>query len=302
MNRAAQDHADDSGENGSVGIVDSNGSTMSDRIERYSQWEGQIGESCSYREIYDGGHEIVLALLIDDGVWNRGNRNNIFNPEFNYVGIGLAKHSVYGQICVMDYATSVTELPIKTKSTPKLSHDFKTSYRRSRLDRVEKSRPAYEVHKQPKEGDILDISQVPQSVRDHIKKKNLIESDIEIKFENGTYKITYNTPSYQLIKRSHITTETDKENIPKNVLPPNYNDFGRFREYERFGGLGDLEKFRDLENFKDDSKDDDEPKGYIEKNQETNITTINGKTTKNVVTTYKFADGSTKILNNTKIC
>ena len=312
LNKAAQDHADDSGTHGSVGIVDSNGSTMSDRIERYSQWEGQIGECCSYREIYDGGHEIVLGLLIDDGVKNRGDRKNIFNPSFNYVGVGLAKHPKYGHICVMDYAHSVAKRPNKIKSTPKFSDGLLASVRRTRANRFGKSKPSYEFHKQPKEGEILDISEVPKSIKDSIRKMDL-GSDPKIKYEKGVYKISSSPPSYQIVKKSQKTEtvrQNDFDHLFEKAFGKDFNksfdhtfdnsfdqDLEKLSEFERFGELGDLEKFHEIEDFKDDN----EPEGYIEKNTKTNITTFNGKTTKKTETTYKFADGSSKILTSTKI-
>ena len=83
LGKAAQDHADDTEANGFVGHTGSDGSSMSDRIERHCQWSGTIGENCAYSDIYEGGFEVVLNLLIDDGVSNRGHRRNIFNTSFN---------------------------------------------------------------------------------------------------------------------------------------------------------------------------------------------------------------------------
>ena len=58
---SAQDHATNTGSNNVTGHTGADGSTIDERIERYCEWSGRIGENCSYRKIYDGGHEIVLA-------------------------------------------------------------------------------------------------------------------------------------------------------------------------------------------------------------------------------------------------
>ena len=64
------------------------GSSMSDRIERYGQWEGTIGENIDYGGDKEG-KDVLLNLMVDDGVSTRGHRNNIFNPEFKMVFISF---------------------------------------------------------------------------------------------------------------------------------------------------------------------------------------------------------------------
>ena len=38
------------------------------------------------------GLEIILLLAIDDGVFPRGHRSNIFNKDFTSVGISIFAH------------------------------------------------------------------------------------------------------------------------------------------------------------------------------------------------------------------
>lgn len=42
--------------------------------------------------IYDP-KEIILQLLIDDGVQGRGHRNNLFTAAFSVVGISFTNHA-----------------------------------------------------------------------------------------------------------------------------------------------------------------------------------------------------------------
>jgi uncharacterized protein YkwD len=48
---------------------------------------------------------IVISLLIDDGVRNRGHRKTLLDKNFNLTGIAIGSHKVYNGMCVMNYAT-----------------------------------------------------------------------------------------------------------------------------------------------------------------------------------------------------
>lgn len=99
---AARDHANDQSETGRTGHQGSDRSNMRDRIERYGKWERRIAENIAY-----GGktaRQIIIYLLIDDGVRDRGHRKNFLNPEFKMVGVATDSHPEYGLISVMDFA------------------------------------------------------------------------------------------------------------------------------------------------------------------------------------------------------
>ncbi|EGR31942.1 scp-like extracellular, putative [Ichthyophthirius multifiliis] len=106
MSKAAQDHANDIGPKGITGHNGSDGSTMTSRLEKYGDWMGKIGENICF-----GGNtavDIIVQLIIDDGVSNRGHRMNIFGKDYKVTGIAAAKHSQYDICCVLDYASEYT--------------------------------------------------------------------------------------------------------------------------------------------------------------------------------------------------
>ncbi len=99
---AALDHALDLSLTGETGHIGSDRSDFSLRIERYGQWMFSIGEVISYGPTT--GREIVIGLLIDDGVSGRGHRTIVLNQNFRMVGIAIEEHPAYGNVCVIELA------------------------------------------------------------------------------------------------------------------------------------------------------------------------------------------------------
>ena len=62
-----------------------------------------VGENCSYG--YERAIDIVLSLLIDDGIEDVGHRKNILAPDFNAVGVAIRPHKTYRVNCVMDFGS-----------------------------------------------------------------------------------------------------------------------------------------------------------------------------------------------------
>lgn len=99
----ARQHVADTGRRGMVGHDGSNGNSFAKRIARLPSGAGVRvgGENISYG--HDEGREVVMQLLVDDGVPSRGHRENLLNPEFNAGGIGCGYHRKYGSMCVAIY-------------------------------------------------------------------------------------------------------------------------------------------------------------------------------------------------------
>ncbi len=101
MSRAADDHVRDQGQAGGLGHRGSDGSRTCDRANRHGRWSGKIGENISYGRA--DARDVVIQLIVDDGLPDRGHRDNIFDPAFRVVGIACGDHSEYRAICVTTF-------------------------------------------------------------------------------------------------------------------------------------------------------------------------------------------------------
>lgn len=98
---AAADHCrEQSG--GRMGHTGRNHSRPGDRISRYGAWKQSWGENITYGQ--HTAREAVIALLIDDGIRDRGHRKNVFSEKFNIAGAAFGPHARFGTICSIDFA------------------------------------------------------------------------------------------------------------------------------------------------------------------------------------------------------
>lgn len=94
--RIARDHAVNSGKKGQEGHQGFR-KRYSPAMENYIE----IGENIYYGQYTP--EEIVLQLLIDEGIKDLGHRKNILNPRFNSIGVAIKPHKTYKYNCVMSF-------------------------------------------------------------------------------------------------------------------------------------------------------------------------------------------------------
>ncbi len=61
----------------------------------------RVAENCAYG--YDKALDIVIGLLVDEGIRDLGHRKNMLNKDLNSIGVSIQPHKNYRYNCVMDF-------------------------------------------------------------------------------------------------------------------------------------------------------------------------------------------------------
>jgi uncharacterized protein YkwD len=107
MAAGAADHVRDQGPKGGLDHDGTDGSSPAQRVNRYGQWHQGIAENMAFGE--NPAREVVLQLLIDDDVLDRGHRQTMLDPRYGVAGAACGPHARYRQMCVIDFAVRYTE-------------------------------------------------------------------------------------------------------------------------------------------------------------------------------------------------
>ncbi|MEQ1861051.1 MAG: CAP domain-containing protein [Chthoniobacteraceae bacterium] len=107
LSQAALSHVIDAGGRGFRSHRGSDGSNVSNRANRFGRWDGRIGENIYFGR--SSARDAIVALIIDQGVGDRGHRSNIFEKTFRYVGAAAGPHVSMGAVFVTDFAASYRE-------------------------------------------------------------------------------------------------------------------------------------------------------------------------------------------------
>lgn len=103
MSLASQDHARDIGPKGLIQHDSSDHKTgVKERLRKYGNVVSCYGENLSFH--CEDAKEVMIQLIVDDGVENRGHRENVFNHEFNVMGCFTNEHKDFIFMSCIDYA------------------------------------------------------------------------------------------------------------------------------------------------------------------------------------------------------
>jgi uncharacterized protein YkwD len=106
--KAAELHVKDIGPKGALTHESSDGKSVSDRIELFCQWETACAENIDLGA--KKGIDVLISLLVDDGIPSRGHRANLFKSNFKFVGVACGVHKEYEVVSVIDYTGGIRDL------------------------------------------------------------------------------------------------------------------------------------------------------------------------------------------------
>ena len=113
MSRAAADHCM-SQIGGGFGHAGGDRSDPGARMNRYGAWSLGWGENLAYGK--NTARDVVVALIVDDGLRERKHRKNIFSAKFAVAGAAFGKHAKFGAVCSIDFAGAYAEAKGETPS------------------------------------------------------------------------------------------------------------------------------------------------------------------------------------------
>ncbi|MEY8874916.1 MAG: CAP domain-containing protein [Leptothrix sp. (in: b-proteobacteria)] len=105
LSRAAADHVQAQGPTGHVGHVGEDGSQPSDRATRRLTGRAYCGENITYSATTQA-RDLVIQLLVDDGVPDRGHLRNIYKADYKTVGFAVGPHARFKGMSVQLMCTN----------------------------------------------------------------------------------------------------------------------------------------------------------------------------------------------------
>ncbi|MCF0127219.1 MAG: CAP domain-containing protein, partial [Pseudobutyrivibrio sp.] len=129
LSQACHEHLNDIGPKGYTTHIGSDGKHVQERIEKICEWDGAIAENLDFG--FQNPENILMNFIIDDGVKERFQRKNLFNDEFNYIGIAIGPHKEYGTCAVVCYCKGIRHFG----TSPNDATDYISEYIKHTLNR-----------------------------------------------------------------------------------------------------------------------------------------------------------------------
>lgn len=107
LSKVARQQLADLQENPTLRHLGKDGSSLDMRMMKVGFSGGAIAENISYR--VEEAREVILTMIIDDGLKSRSHRKNVFSPTFKLFGIACGPGKDNRTLCVAEFAESFQE-------------------------------------------------------------------------------------------------------------------------------------------------------------------------------------------------
>lgn len=107
LTQAALSHVLDTGPRGIKGHAGTDGSRVTKRVDRFGRWDVRVAENLCYGRL--GARDMIVCLIVDEGVRDLYHRRNIFDKSFRHIGVASGPHATMGYMMCSDFAAKYTE-------------------------------------------------------------------------------------------------------------------------------------------------------------------------------------------------
>lgn len=156
VTKASQSHADDIGQTNGMSHIGSDGKDNYQRLSEYIDWETFLAECIDFGGTT--GKEVIIALLVDDGVPEKDHRLSIFSKEAQNFGVGVAYHNECEICTVIDLVGEIkTYFKNKKKNVINIQKEAikKMSYLAEESEQKKNISDASKLAKKEKEKELL---------------------------------------------------------------------------------------------------------------------------------------------------
>jgi hypothetical protein len=122
LSLACKDHVKDIGPLGLATHESSDGRNVSDRIEKYAEWDGTCTENIDFGSKL--AEDIIINFLVDDGISERLHRKNLFNPGVKYIGVSCGDHKEFLHFTVVNYIAGIRNIGDSSPDTTNFITDY----------------------------------------------------------------------------------------------------------------------------------------------------------------------------------
>ena len=94
-------HSTNMGKAGKLGHESSDGKSFEERLSFLTDSFSLVQENCQYG--FSKGLDILMDLLIDEGIEDLGHRYTLMNTRLRFIGVSIYPHKKFNVNCVIDF-------------------------------------------------------------------------------------------------------------------------------------------------------------------------------------------------------